>query len=96
MLQNFSPGQNAALKMSGAFDRGSLIEDSRVQSLLGSMVGPGVNLMQSGIDENSLEEGLPETDVFVEEVGDSIELRQNNYGTNRGSVEFENAEDVMS
>ena len=81
MLQNFSPGPGmegndfvATQKLSGVFDRGSLIEDSRVQSLLGSMVGPGASLVRSGIDENSLEEGLPETEVIVEEFDDQIEI----------------------
>ena len=52
-------------KLSGVFDRGSLIEDARVQSLLGSMVGPGGIPLQTGVEDDSLEEGLPETEVYV-------------------------------
>ena len=86
----------ASQKMSGVFDRGSLIEDSRVQSLLGSMVGPGASLVRSGVDENSLEEGLPETEVFVEEMEDQIEMNEMNYETNRRSEDFENTAEEQS
>ena len=52
------------------------------------MVGPGNTLLQSGIDENSQEEGLPETEVFVEDVEDQIEINEMNYETNRQSVDY--------
>ena len=86
----------AVQRMSGVFDRGSLIEDARVQSLLGSMVYPGTNTLQTGGDENSIEEGLPETEVYVQDMDDQIEMKEMNYEANRRSVDFENADEVGS